>query len=66
MNRGQPVHSRRLVVLGLAWAIALATSAIPASAATPPPIPDVAKTPAPTPFVPVPYPNIAASAPPVR
>ena len=57
MKLGHPVDSRRLAVLGLASAIALGTSAIPASAATPPPIPDVAKTPLPTPFVPVPYPN---------
>ena len=44
----------------------LGRSAIPASAVTQPPIPDVAKTPLPTPFVPVPYPNIAPSALPVR
>jgi hypothetical protein len=58
MKLGRPIRTRRLAVLGLASAIALGTSAIPASAATPSPVPDTARTPAPTPFVPVPYPNL--------
>ena len=58
MKLRHPAYSRRLALLGLASAIALGTSAIPASAAAPQPIPDTAKTPQATPpFVPVPYPN---------